>query len=502
MKTISNITKKMKWVVFSILTMLLVTRCENEPVPPPIDDEDLQIMEYLEQEEIQDKYSLFYTALERLSTTDFDDGSNINLMDLLRTRGPFTLFVPTDEAMEAYLGNTSIMDIPLEDLNELVRNHFIPAEIKTGDMSDAALEKANANGDFLVIDFDLITGVISINKTAQITNKDNLCANGYVHEINKVIEVIEKDVLDILTENDEYTIFTQALVSAGLSDTLHKISLPFGRVESRVRYTILAVPDSIFMKDGISSFEILIDSLGAGSDASQYSKPGNPLFQFADYHCLEGSYYKYDFSSTSYYTITRNNLVSVKVEKGFNKFEVSDDPDNPYFVTIINTLEGKNFPAKNGVIHAIDKKLTVQHKSGVFEWQFTDYPDVQSEECYREREMGNFYQKDYFHNVHWGGGDYLQFYYKGDMNFMDNDCFITSDGYWWIEFDLPSIQKGKYLIELWTKTGSDRGNCVAYIDGDKHLVVPVNDNLNQEYDWTFTYLPVGTVNWEETTTHT
>lgn len=489
MNTLKNICKSMRNAGIGIIALLLVVSCtKKEPHLPELGNDDIQMMDYIELDENKDKFSEFAKALEVAGVTD-----------LLRTRGPFTLFAPNNEAMQAYYDKLGVSGLDAIDpvvLKKTVLNHLINAEVKTTDMSDASLPEKNAIGDYLVSDFNYEANEIIINKYAVIVNRDNLCANGYVNEVESVIEVVEENIFDKLKARPGYKIFVDALEATGISDTLQEVEYEYGKVIARIRYTMLAVPDSIYKANGIKSFEEFASKYNEGN--TDYKSTDNPIYKYIDYHLLEGTYYKHDFEpNTVYYTISRNNQITITEEDGYYQFEVMDST----FTTFVDTE--KNIPAKNGVIHGIDGLLFPKEAStGVYIWQFTDYPDVHAERCYRDRYISNFPDPNYWNGVKWGGLAYLQYYIKDGMNLRDADAWSTSENYFWMEFQLPVIRKGKYLIKFWTKSGPTRANCAVYIDGvrEETLLLP-NDNDNGLYSGTFTDFDIAVVDWKETKSH-
>jgi len=78
-------------------------------------------------------------------------------------------------------------------------------------------------------------------------------ANGYAHVIDKVIEPVTKDCYTVVKEDPTYTIFAQGLEKSGIKDTLQQITFLFGKLTARTRFTLLAVPDSVYHKEGINS---------------------------------------------------------------------------------------------------------------------------------------------------------------------------------------------------------------------------------------------------------
>ncbi len=488
MKTIIYITKGIGKISLLLCFTLLTSQCEEDAIIPPPNEIELQIMEYIGLEENDSIYSEFQNALEL---------TKIN--HILKTRGPYTLFLPDNDAMEMFYQSKGVsgpQELDQEYLKNLVLNHLIAEQINTNDMGLGSLSKLNAIGDFLISEFD--DTEIKINKESTITRRNIEVANGLIHRVDHVIEIVSEDVVTVIAKDDEYSIFAEALQQTGISDTLKILEIPYGQGNARTRYTILAVPDSVYAKEGITNFDELVAKYGKGQ--TNYKDSENELYKYVDYHCLEGTYYLTDFPDNEqlFYTLSRESQVSIQVKSDYMiNYVDSTDEYTGLIIPAANVL------AKNGVIHGINDPLVPQERStGSYIFYVTQYPDLMEEECYMESYLQNFYDPDYFEDIKWGGGDYFQYYWKGDNSLENNDALSMSESYWWLELKLPKIKKGKYEITALVKTGPNRANCLVYIDGEKvEDILFMNDNDNPPVIFGFWEAPIATVEWTETSHH-
>ncbi|MEI8114990.1 MAG: fasciclin domain-containing protein, partial [Bacteroidia bacterium] len=211
---------------------------------------------------------------------------SIKLTDLLKVRGPYTLFLPSNEAMANYYmekGISSYAELTQQEQKDLAYNHLIVNdEIKSGDILLGALRDTNALGDFLVTEFS--GSDIIINKHAKITDRDIQCANGYVHQIDQVIEPVKENIYDLIAANPSYSLFAQGLKVTGLSDTLQTVTFRYGKKNARTRFTILAVPDTIFNRFGIHTIDELISYFTNSPDSITYLQNG--FYRYMEYHCM------------------------------------------------------------------------------------------------------------------------------------------------------------------------------------------------------------------------
>ncbi|HPR31189.1 MAG TPA: fasciclin domain-containing protein [Prolixibacteraceae bacterium] len=438
-------------VLLLFLTSLVLVQCELEPEWRPLEDAEMQIMEYIQDDSVN--FSEFYSIAE-----------HIGLSGILSTRGPFTLFLPDNAAFQAYYvlkGKNSYTDFTDDELIRLLRNHVIPAEITTSDIGLGSIGTRNAIGDYLVSEFD--GDEIIINKYSKITKRNITVANGVIHKIDRVIDPISLGTYSTFKEFSEYSIFTQGLEKAGLSDTLDILEIPYGRTTARVRYTILAVPDSVFNAHGIFSVDDLVARFDDG--VGNLYDLDNGFFQYMAYHCLENTYYMTTITNGTYYIITRENSVTFNV--GLN-FEINPTPGDSVLTTFIDKYS--NIPAKNGVIHGITQ-LLIPDKPTPREYFFdtTSFPEFEAMEGYKVGETTvNFYDgENGFEKIKWNG-DYLQYWCKFQgTGFINDDCIVMPEGYWSIEITLPKITRGKYEMWGYFKKGSNRANVIVYLDGER-----------------------------------
>lgn len=465
---------------FTFVAVIFMTGCEDIPDTLPVKDTELQITTYMEAH--QDRYSEFLNAVIK-----------VNLQHLFKTRGPYTLFLPTDSAMHNYYagnGIDSLGQIPADDLKNLVYNHVVSGEIRSPDISLGSLPYPNAIGDYLVTEFR--EADIIVNKESLITDRDIIVNNGVIHEIDRVIDVVTWNIFEPLKNDPGYSIFTQGLEATGIKDTLEIISIPYGRLEARTRYTILAVPDSVYSKEGIFSFDDLTARFDDGNGPT--TSIDNGLFKYMDYHCLEGTYYISGFSTGIYYTLSRENQLNFEIK---TDYKINIDPITKEFTTF--NISHSNIPAKNGTIHQINTILPdIDPITNNYVFQMTDFPDIKNLDCYR-KEIRNFTDgQNQFAKIHWEG-DYMQYYYKPGTLVNDWDALCMSEDSWWLEVTIPKIRRGKYKIVGGFRSGNNRADLLVYIDGVKtdgfiDLTEPGYNNVERDV--------IQEIEWTETTEHT
>ncbi|MFA6404116.1 MAG: hypothetical protein WCX31_21190 [Salinivirgaceae bacterium] len=300
---------------------------------------------------------------------------------------------------------------------------------------------------------------IVLNKQATIIKRDIKVANGYIHHIDNVLDIVTKTVYDILSETEQYSIFTAGLDECGFKDTLGLTTITFGNTTPRVFYTVLAVPDSLYERDSIYNLSDLIAKYDTDGD---HKSDTNGFFQYMENHLISGTNYFTSFNKTStvYYLITQNSYIQIIDEE--RVFKINKALDNSYTEFY---YKQSNIPAKNGCIHTINSQLPANNTTPIpVLFQVTEHFDMQQGEYY-QKYYARFYdgQND-FKGIKWDG-DYLMYYFNRGL-FMDNDGLnVISSGYFWIEVTTPKIRKGKYGLSSFHFGGDGSKSLNVYIDG-------------------------------------
>lgn len=217
-------------IVFLAGTVLLLISCSEEPQLWKVESEEQVICDYISCH--PDQYSEFQKLIEATE-----------MASLLKVRGPFTLFLPTNEAMLAYYAYkdlNSLEEFSESFLNDLILNHIVAMEISTDEIGLGTLREPNALGDHLVTEFQ--GSDIIVSKCSKIIERDIRAANGYIHVIDQVLDPVTEDIFHVTESDPSYTIFTEGLRMTGLKDTLQLISFPYGESIARTRFTLLGVP--------------------------------------------------------------------------------------------------------------------------------------------------------------------------------------------------------------------------------------------------------------------
>lgn len=437
-----------------ILLLLVMFSCTQDPVLWKINSEEQVIAEYVLGN--PENYTEFGKLLE-----------STNLTSLLSTRGPYTLFLPNDNAMKTYyqVKQTSFEQLDNKAKLRLIYNHLILNEIGSGDITLGAIRDTNAIGDFLVTEF--AGSDIIVNKHSKIIDRDIRAANGYIHEIDQVIDPVTISAYDYLVADPSYSIFAEGLKMTGLKDTLQTISFPYGKKQARTRFTILAVDNETFAQEGIKNVNELVAKYTNRPDSVKFLQNG--FYRYMEYHCLGGTYYLSGLETKLYPILSYDNNILITVD---NDYKLNLDKNTGEYTGF--NIEKSNIPAKNGAIHTINKLLPVIIPDPtVITFETTDYFDLKQGDYY-----GKYYMKwsdgqNTFAKIKWGG-DYLQYYYKNhDAPVQINwDC-LNMNGFWWVEITTPKVMKGKYKLSGYVWSGNI--DFEVYVDGVKSALINKTD---------------------------
>ena len=309
------------------LSSFLTTSCSEDDSDAPLNfysSVRLTAAGFIESDEAQ--FSDFKSILERG-----------NYLSMLKTYGHYTVFAPTNDAIQLYLkenGYPTIDAIPNDKCDTLARTHIVQDKAYfTTDMGDA-VSPVNMNDDYIQMtsDSDVTNNnalLIYVNKNSRIIQKDDSVTNGVVHVIDHVINASNQFLPALMEENPNLSIFCQALRLTGMADSLTKyvdetytvdpdsavggkgFKVPYGTANDGTaskqcqtwypehryfKFTAFVETDSIYRAHGINNLEDLkryakeVYDESYPEDAGKYDEDfkdrRNPLNRFISYHLI------------------------------------------------------------------------------------------------------------------------------------------------------------------------------------------------------------------------
>jgi transforming growth factor-beta-induced protein len=195
-------------------------------------------------------HTILLSALAKPELSDLLAAANDPTQDL-------TVFAPTNAAFEgvlAALGMTSIDDMPVEVLKEIVTYHIIGGAVTSDQLSNGdvnTLLPGIAGGpEYEFVTVDLTDGV-KIN-TANVTAPDLKAVNGVAHVVDAVllpsyIAYSVGTIAEVVQFNKDFTILNAALRKAELLET----------VATAPALTVFAPDNAAFVAAGITSLDNL-----------------------------------------------------------------------------------------------------------------------------------------------------------------------------------------------------------------------------------------------------
>jgi len=228
-----------------------------------------------------------------------------------------TVFAPTNAAFEALLGETTLEDVPVEDLTEILLYHVLKGKTYAGDLSDG-LTVETLNGE--EVTFTITETEVKINES-NIIATDIIASNGVIHVIDAVLTP-PQNIVEIASANPDFSLLVDAVVKA---DLVHALA------DEDEEYTVFAPTNA--------AFEALL------GEATLEDVAVEDLTDILLYHVLEGTTLAGDLS---------DGLIVETLNGEDVKFTFADGKVFINGAEIVMT----DIIASNGVIHVIDAVLT------------------------------------------------------------------------------------------------------------------------------------------------
>lgn len=431
---------------------------------------DLLIGEYFE--ENPEEFSLFCEMLNQSNTLSF-----------LKAYGTYTVFAPTNLAVETFLASknkTSLDDFTAEELKDYVRYHVIIDTLSTTEFTDGRLPTATMYGQYLTISGYNEAGVsvYKINRYAAIERTDIRAANGIIHSISTVLEPVTTPVAGFIEQDPDLSIFSEALKITGLYDTLMLIPDKNLPAEYRRWFTVLAPPNDVLAADDIHSIDDLIANYSSTGDPTDAS---DSLYLYVAYHIIDNnlSYVGDLVTQPVLETMAPQEIITIKLKE--DSVLINEDE----FLGVLEKGSPVNRDlsdntSANGVYHLMDKDLFIKVRNPVRTfWDVCDQPEL--------RKMAGIFRKPgqwvdlevgQLADVTWGGSAPVTYECHSDWwqdHLIYRDCFrmyLRTAVIPYITFTTPTIVKGKYKLWICTRnspSGAEsnrRPKFVVYFNGE------------------------------------
>lgn len=437
-------------------------------------DETLNITEYLR---ANPDYSLF---LEILDIT--------NYASFMNTYGTYTMFLPTNEAVKAYmndLGVNSLSQIPLDDLKDLAKLHILEQKVNTTSFTDGKIPTPSMYGQFLITGAANNNDVssITVNKTSNIVVSNVELGNGVIHVIDRVLRVAKKTLAEQIEADPNLSLFTEVLKATGWYE---KLNQPVAYNENNVAnyLSVLAQSNEVYNKTTWKKPDGQTITLNTLANLKlRYSHLGDPtktadsLNLYVQYHIVPGLNYLADFATTPVF-LTKAPLEVISSKLIGQDILINEDVFNGVLEKGVGIIRAQSDETcSNGVLHYIDGNYSLKKRNPApVYFDLCDQPEMANNVAnYRKVggvtfgfAMGNMKDVTWTGNtgytMNWnpyGGG------YNGDL--WNVFRFRTgSGGLNDVEFTTPVIIKGRYKIWVGYRFSPDSkasGNTKVFFDG-------------------------------------
>jgi transforming growth factor-beta-induced protein len=234
-----------------------------------------------------------------------------------------TVFAPTNDAFMALLsdlGASSLDDIPVETLTNILLYHVIGSKAMSSDLSSGYFPTlASSNGNNISM-YIMVDGGVYINKNTMVTAADVEADNGVIHVVDKVI--LPPTVVNIAIDNDNFSTLVSAVVKAGLVDALSA-----------------AGPFTVFAPTN-DAFATLFTDLGISGIDDLTAEQLTPILT---YHVVSGNVLSTDLANGEVPTLNTGSNLTIDLSSG----------------VMINSSKvvAADIQGSNGVVHVIDKVL-------------------------------------------------------------------------------------------------------------------------------------------------
>ncbi|CAH8283506.1 putative surface protein with fasciclin (FAS1) repeats [Mariniflexile fucanivorans] len=416
---------------------------------------DLTIIQTLES-----KPETFSLYVEILKKAEF--------YNAFKSYGKYTCFVPTNEAVKAYIKEKfnveSVSEITnqedIEFLKILVKFNTIPTTRTTSSFVEGRLPDTTYTGDFITTSFLKGGGIsnVEINRTVGLEQYDISASNGIIHATNGVLDPYIDPVPVVMDKAGKHTIFVEALKQTGYYEKFSAIYNEFG---SKNNFTILAESDEVYAQEGINTFQDLVESFSPVD--TDFTNTQNGLNRYVAYHATLSFLYSRNFPDDAFVStvLERNTWKSFKTDKELKLNETETGEIETWTSLIINE---SNYPSKNGVYHTVNKLFTIftpRPKYVIFD-PITSQPEYQSGLV----KANTYYPSTAYTGIRWYPEANLRFL-RSTANPSHDYITFSMASLQWYEFDTPVLPKGKYEVTVCGNGGnSARGVYQIYWDGD------------------------------------
>ncbi|MDD4990998.1 MAG: fasciclin domain-containing protein [Paludibacter sp.] len=324
------------------------------------------------------------------------------VLGVLNSYGTYTCFAPDNNAMRNYYalkGKSKLSDFSLDSLRLIAYDHIINKDsIYSTSFISGRLSSQTMSERYITISFQ--SDSIFVNKISRIIEKDIKVHNGVIHKISKVLNPSRLGVVELISQDKNFKIFYEALLTTGLADSLlkekdtnydptkystsvvkdnwvfHKLSVPSAR---KFGYTLFMESDATFLNYGVTDLtslkviaaNIYDKTFPEDANVTNITDSRNSLNRFVAYHILQRNIDvsklidAYDcqhmlktIDMYEYFeTMCSNTLIEVSKIRSLGTTGTNQINRLPETGEAVHITSNNNIQATNGIYHEIDKLL-------------------------------------------------------------------------------------------------------------------------------------------------
>lgn len=470
----------MKKLAYFLLLAVITASCNpfgsDDSIDPGFEDViDVTAYDYITENEDPYEYTSFLRILEA-------GGIDKTISAYNPDGNGYTLFLPTNEAINEFINNNS----QFSSLDDIVNNveyakafsryHVLKEGIHTNDFPFGTFSQSTLSEDFLTVGFviETDTSYYNINNQAPIIVPNQEVSNGYVHVVKSALNPVTYTTYGWLEQKPEFSIFKEAVDRTGLQSILDINTI--GEENFTQPITLMVEHDSVYAKKGINSVSDLINQISPNN--SEYTDPSNPLYNYVGYHVIKGGLFLNDFAdqqnATNYTTYgevpvhINGTGIDILINRGKEVFDTLVFMGDTTIVDYVQFLyDQSNVITQSGSIHFLNRMLKPQRpsrstKNFEFIWQ-EQYLRVIS------NEIGTYPIEDpeLLNRTEWSGADLL-WVQEGEESNAWSDNYFSINGDFTISFRTDPIVQGKYIAKIRAQAFSSQNAVVeVFIDGKK-----------------------------------
>lgn len=435
-----------------------------------------------------------------------------NYRSTIHAYGAYTLFVPTNEAVDTYLkdqGKSSIDELSQEEAIDIVKYHLVRDTIAASAFIDGRVRTANFMKRYLTTKSD--GGLVKVNRQANIVTKEVIGksedlkgANGYVHIINGVLTPPDYSITDAVRAlpDADYSLMKLFFEKSGLADELDK--------DPDDNWITFFIQDNQAFRDAGIDTEAKLLAVLHENQKSNTMTDAELIQNYIGYHAAT------DATMPKYGTDLL--MASTMMTKGFSMNDAGEIVNKPILFERVGTQVWLNrlvtdeindpgvqldresyytdFSCSNGVIHKILGDIQMKERAPYrVYWDIATQPEIMAMSTYRQPGNSKTFNSGELSEMTWGGTYLATVTYTSgtvpatasalvsDVQYVYGDYLrfnIHPNTIKWVEFKLPVLMPGEYKVWVaYRREVNLQVKTIFMQEGKEDQVMPYIFNMNE-----------------------